>query len=112
MMSASDPCQPVVCSLSPDGLHERKALIDELLARGLTGLTPIPGGVRDRLTPGPGIRADLDALVELEARCCAFLSLTVAVADGAIVLDVTGAPEAQTLIAELFTDRAAATTDR
>jgi hypothetical protein len=113
MMFGGDRCQPLVCSLSPDGLRQRKALIDELLARRLTGLTPVPGGVRARLTPGPGIRAGLDALVELEARCCAFLSLTVADADDAIVLEATGAPEAQTLIAELFTDRAAAaTTDR
>jgi hypothetical protein len=50
--------------------------------------------------------------VELEARCCAFLSLTMAAVDDAIVLDVTGPPEAQPLIAELFTDRAAVMTDR
>lgn len=112
MMSAGDGCQSLVCSLPSDELRERKALIDQLLARGLTGVTAIPGGVRFRFRTGPGIKADLDALVKLEARCCAFLSLTVADADGAIVLQVTGAPEAQTLIAELFTDRAAAMADR
>jgi hypothetical protein len=112
MMSAGDSCQPLVCSLSLGGLRERKALIDQLLARGLTGLTLIPGGVRARFMPGRRIKADLDALVELEARCCAFLSLTVADADDAILLEVTGAPEAQILIAELFTNRAAAMTDR
>jgi hypothetical protein len=93
-------------------MRERKALIDGLLARGLTALTAIPGGVRARFMTRPEIRADLDALVVLEARCCAFLSLTVARADDAIVLEVTGAPEVQALIAELFGDRAAAMIDR
>jgi hypothetical protein len=93
-------------------MRERKAVIDELLARGLTGLTAIPGGVRARFVTDPTVKADLDALVELEARCCAFLSLTVASADDATVLEVTGAPEAQTLIAELFGDIATAIADR
>jgi hypothetical protein len=112
MTCAGGHCQPLVCSLSPDGLRERKALIDQLLARGLTGLAAIPGGARARFVTVPGLRADLEALVELEARCCAFLSLTMAAVDDAIVLDVTGPPEAQPLIAELFTDRAAVMTDR
>lgn len=112
MMSIGDRCQPPACSLSPVGLRERKVLIDELLARGLTGLTGIPGGVRARFTIGAEVKADLDALVELEARCCAFLSLTVACADDAIVLEVTGAPEAQTLILELFGERATAMADQ
>jgi hypothetical protein len=113
MTPVGDRCQPLACSLSPDALRERKVLIHQLLARGLTGVTAIPGGVRARFVTGPGLKAaDLDMLVELEARCCAFLSLTVAGTDDAIVLEVTGAPEAQTLIAELFTDRAATMTDR
>jgi hypothetical protein len=112
MTSAGDRRQPPACSLSPHGLRERKALIDALLARGLTGLTAIPGGVRARFMTGPEVKADLDALVELEARCCAFLSLTVACADDAIVLEVSGAPEAQALIAQLFGHRAAAMADR
>jgi hypothetical protein len=112
MTSAGERCQPLACGLSPDGLRERKVLIDELLARGLTRLTAIPDGVQARFVTHPGLKADLDALVELEARCCAFLSFTVADADEAIVLEVTGAPETQSLIAVLFTDRAAAMTAR
>jgi hypothetical protein len=48
--------------------------------------------VRARFGTEPAVKADLDALVELEARCCAFLSLTVASADDATILEVTGAP--------------------
>jgi hypothetical protein len=109
--SAGEHCQPLACGLSPDGLRERKVLIDELLARGLTRLTTIPDGVQARFVAHPGVKADRDALAELEARCCAFLTFTVADADEAIVLEVTGAPETQGLIAELLTDRAAAMTD-
>jgi hypothetical protein len=108
MTSAGARCQPLACSLSPDELRERKALIDELLARGLTRLTAIADGVQARFVTYPSLKAELDALAELEARCCAFLTFTVADADGAIVLEVTGAPETQGLIAELFTDRGAA----
>jgi hypothetical protein len=102
MTSADDRCRPLACSLSPDGLRERQALIDQLLARGLTALTTFPGGVQARFVTGPEVGADLDALVQLEARCCAFLSLTVTVADDATVLEVTGPPDARALIAELF----------
>lgn len=95
----------MACSLSPEGLRERKALIDELLTRGFTTLTAIPGGVQAQFVTEPELKADLDALVELEARCCAFLSLSVSDAQDTIVLEVTGAPEAQALIAELFINR-------
>jgi hypothetical protein len=105
MMSTGDRRQLPACSLSADELRERTVLIDQLLARGLVGLIPIPGGVRVLFVTGPGLRAELHALVELEARCCASLTLTVADGDGAIVLEVTGSPEAQTLISELFTRR-------
>jgi hypothetical protein len=72
MTSADDRCRPLACSLSPDGLRERQALIDQLLARGLTALTTFPGGVQARFVTGPEVGADLDALVQLEARCCPF----------------------------------------
>lgn len=109
--SAGERCQPPACTLSPDRLRDRKALIDELLGRALTRLTAIPDGVQARFVTQPGLKADLDALVALEARCCASLSFTVTDADDAIVLEVTGAPETHALIAELLTDRAAAMTD-
>jgi hypothetical protein len=108
MTSPGEHCQPLTCSLSPDGLAERKALIDGLVASGRTGVTAIPGGVEVRFVTRPGLKADLDALVELEARCCAFLVLTVARTDDLSVLEVTGPAGAQSLIAELFSDPAAA----
>ena len=106
MTPGADRCQPLTCSLSPDGLRERKTVIAELLTGGRTALTAIPDGVIARFTARPELKADLDALVELEAQCCEFLSLAVTSADDATVLEVTGPPEAQTLIAELFSDRA------
>ena len=104
MTSAGEHCQPLACSLSPGGLAERKALINELLASGRTGMTAIPGGLEVRFVTRPGLKADLDALVELEARCCAFLVLTVTCTDDLSVLEVTGPAGAQSLIDELFAD--------
>jgi hypothetical protein len=46
MTSTGERCQPLACGLSLDGLRERKVLIDELLARGLTQLNAIPDGVQ------------------------------------------------------------------
>jgi hypothetical protein len=104
-MTSADSCQPFACSLSPAGLDERKALIGELLAQGLADLTVIPDGVQARFVTGPELKSDRDVLVELEARCCASLSLSVSDAEDTTVLEVTGAPEAQALIAELFINR-------
>jgi hypothetical protein len=112
MTPGADRGQPLACSLSLDGLSKRKAVIGELLERDLASLTAVPGGVRARFMARPELKADLDALVALEARCCPFLSLTITGADDATVLEVTGPPEAQTLIAELFSDRAATIPDR
>lgn len=106
MSCTNNRCQPLACTLSPDSFRDRKELIDTLLRRGLAEVTPVPGGVRARLAPGAEIEANLQALVDLEAECCTFLSMTLHLAPDEMVLEVTGPPGARPLIAELFTDRA------
>jgi hypothetical protein len=108
MTSEPGPSPRLDCTLSPQGLRARKALIETLLSRGLEQLTPIRGGVRARFVPGVELEAELQALVRLEAECCTFLSLVLRSGDGDVVLEVTGRPGTQALIGELFPDPAGA----
>lgn len=93
----------VTCELSPAALQERKKMIGGLLERGLEHVEPVPGGIRARFAAVAGIEPGLRALIALEAECCAFLTMTLSAQDGPVMLEVTGPPEAQSLIAELFT---------
>jgi len=93
----------VACGLSPAGLRERKALIDRLLAQATTAPAPVSGGVQARFGHNAAIAQELRALIALEAECCAFLSITVTRQDDLVVLDITGPPDAQSLIDALFT---------
>jgi hypothetical protein len=83
-------------------LRERAVLINQLLAGAHDRPSPIEGGVRARFVHSDRLERELRALVALEAECCAFLSLTVSRGDDLVVLDVTGPPEAQSLIDALF----------
>lgn len=103
MTSPPDPSPPFACTLSPDRFRDRKALVAGILKRRLVQLAPLPDGVRARFEAGGEIEADLRALVKLEADCCSSLSMTVQASDSDVVLEVTGPPETQSLIADLFT---------
>jgi len=46
-----------------------------------------------RFPPGPGVHAELQALVAAEQQCCAFLVWTVTVDSGQPVLHVTAPPD-------------------
>jgi hypothetical protein len=98
----ADTCQRA-CSLSPTGLSARKAAVAELLHRHPPASTPIPGGRRLTFGPGPQIEQELRRLIALEADCCAFLTMTLTAADGTVSLTVTGPPEAQVQLADIFT---------
>ena len=103
--SPSDPAGETCaasCSLSPGAMRERKELIDRLVAQALDRPSPIPCGIQARFDQGTGIEAQLRALVDLEAECCAFLTMTVRTEDNMLVLEVTGAPEARSLIEALI----------
>jgi hypothetical protein len=91
----TDP--PIACTLPAAELPARLALIERLepLARA-----PIPGGARMRFAAEAEGR--VRELVALESRCCAFLDFAVTRGDGAVVLDVTGPPDAQPVIEQLF----------
>ena len=98
---------PIACTLSPDGLQARLALIDTLAADGLLSRTATPSGMRIRLRDEPGIEQRTRQLVAAESRCCAFLTFQLGRDAGDLVLDIAGPRDARPVIDMLFAPHAA-----
>ena len=101
------PDPPIACTLSPDGMTARLALIDALAADGLLDRTPTASGLRVRLRDTPDIERRTRRLVAAESACCAFLEFTLGRADGDLVLDISGPPDARPVIELFFAAEAA-----
>ena len=93
---------PVACTLHPSEYATRTAGLSDLASRALTDRVSIDGGERMRFIDIPKVECELRAAVAAESSCCSFLSMRLARADGALVLDITGPAQAQPIIAELF----------
>ena len=93
---------PIACTLDPGERPARRALIDALAADGLLDRTRTPAGVRVRLRDTPDVERRTRDLIAAEYRCCAFLRFDLDRADGALVLDISGPPDARPLIDEFF----------
>ncbi len=98
-MLPDDPS--IACSLDREAGPRRQARWLALVDRALISHARTPDGARHRYRSDPGVEAELGALVALEADCCPFLDLRVTRDDGALVLDVSGPPEARPIV-ELF----------
>ena len=95
------PDHPIACTLTPDGMTARLALIDALAADGLIDRTATDVGLRVRLRDTTEIERRTRALVAAESTCCAFLDFDLSRSDGALVLDIAGPAGARPVI-ELF----------
>ena len=93
---------PIACTLTPDGMTARLALIDALAADGLLERTATASGMRVRLRDTPDIEQRTRALVAAESQCCAFLDFHLGRQDGDLVLDVSGPEDARPLIEMFF----------
>jgi hypothetical protein len=96
------PDLPLACTLSPDGMTARGALIDALAADGLLDRTPTASGIRVRLRDTPDIEQRTRELVAAESACCASLDFTLGREDGDLVLDITGPRNARPVIDMFF----------
>jgi hypothetical protein len=92
---------PIACTLPPDGMSARQALIDALAADGLLDRVPTDTGLRVRLRDTPEIERRTRELVAAESECCAFLDFELAREDGVLVLDIAGPADARPVI-DLF----------
>lgn len=95
---------PVACTLPPEASAERRSGALAALAEGVLERRELADGWALRFAPEPGRVPELARVVELERVCCAFLRfrLTVAPAQGAVWLELTGPPGAKELLAELL----------
>ena len=93
---------PIACTLSPDGMTARLALIDALTADGLLDRTPTATGLRLRLRDTPAIERRTRELVAAESRCCAFLEFDLTRDEIGLVLEISGPEDAQPVIGHFF----------
>ena len=94
---------PIVCTLTESELQERRRAFLDPIRANTAQVVPIPDGYAYGFKPSPEVLALLSKLVELESRCCAFLTFKIIVApQRPITLEVSGPPEAKTIIADYF----------
>ena len=93
---------PIACTLNPAEMRDRVTSIDALLSDALLDQREIAGGLRTTFRDTPEVERRVRELVAAESRCCAFLSFAVGREDGALWLDITGAPEARPVIDQFF----------
>jgi MerR family transcriptional regulator, copper efflux regulator len=92
---------PLACSLSGSELRERGDWL-ERLGRHVVRREPRPGGVIVRFRRDAGVEEELRELAAAEARCCPFLTLSLRAHGDLVELDVSGPPEAQSIVEEMF----------
>ena len=98
---------PTACTLTPEGLSARLALIEALSADGLLDRVSTDAGLRVRLRDTPDIEQRTRELVAAESACCAFLEFDLARENGDLVLDISGPAPARPVIEMFFAPRAA-----
>lgn len=93
---------PIACTLSPESLQGRLALIEALASDALLAHEPIAGGLRAHFRDGLGVEGRVRELAAAESACCAFLGFDVRRDGRSVLLEVTGPAEAQPVIEEYF----------
>ena len=96
------PAPPVACTLGPRDYEARIARLGALAERALRSRAAIDGGARLTFRDSPDVERDLRAAVAAEASCCPFMTMRLERRGEGLVLDVTGPPEAEPVIAALF----------
>jgi hypothetical protein len=93
---------PIACTLTPDGITARLALIDALASDGLLESRPTDTGLRVRLRGTPEIERRTRDLIAAESMCCAFVDFSLGRDGGDLVLDIAGPPDARPVIDMFF----------
>lgn len=85
---------------------EVQAELKAALRRGIRGpVRHLEDGIEVRFAPDSW--DDVMRYIETESRCCSFLDLAARRTDDAVILNVTGRPEARPFIARIFSDESA-----
>jgi hypothetical protein len=95
---------PIACNLSDSELRERRQTILNFFRHSLLKVRPLPLGLAFSFQPSSEVLTRLAELVDLERKCCPFLTFRIVVEAGdlPIRLEVTGTAAAKRVIADLF----------
>jgi hypothetical protein len=95
---------PITCTLNDAEMRERRRTILDAFRSAAVDVTSLPLGYAYHFAPTSEVLAQVARLLDLERRCCPFLTFKIVVAadDQAACLEVTGPPEAKPIIADFF----------
>ena len=99
---AVNPQGDIACDTTIATAAARAGLANDLKRGIRLPIQDVPDGVEVRFDPSA--RDAVLRYVDLESRCCSFLTLTVRTDLDAIVLSVTGRPETHEWIRSIFSD--------
>lgn len=104
-LRAADPDGDLACDFTIARDLAREGFRERLMRDIVAPVRALPDGVEVRFRPEawPNVRRYL----EVESRCCAFLSLSAREVGDAIIVTVTGRPEARDFILNIFASPAA-----
>ena len=90
---------PIACSLGADELADRADRWRELAERGLISTSETEGGALQRYRRDEVVERELRELIALEAECCPFLELRLGRQGDELLLEVSGPPGTEELVA-------------
>ena len=99
-LTATNPDGDLACDYTIATTENRAGLAEALGASLRPPLRDVPGGVEARFDGAAW--PHLVRYVDLESRCCSFLSLALSRQEGFAVLTITGRPDARELIRNIF----------
>ena len=102
-MSQSSEAGGIACSLSDEAFRERRALVRASLRPHVVRRERFDGGLRITFADAHPVAAELERFLDLERRCCGFLSFAVTAQESGLVLTVTGPPGAGPIL-DAFAD--------
>jgi hypothetical protein len=92
---------PIACSLDASELPQRLSEMADLGRTALVDTDQDEKRAELRFAGGRGIRERVEAIVAAESHCCAFLTMRVDDAPGAVVLSIEAPAGAGVILAEL-----------
>ena len=97
---------PIACTLGAADMPQRRRRWEAIANSAMLASEHTTGGARQTYRPGEEVECELAELIRLEAECCAFLDFDLRREGDRLVLDISGPPEAASII-ELFAARPA-----
>jgi hypothetical protein len=93
----------ILCNLTAEELRKRQNTILEDIRKVTLAVHEIPHGYAYTFIPDSANLLTISHLVDLERQCCQFLTFKIIVEPAeAIRLEITGPPEAHSVIADYF----------